>query len=174
MNTERMRLIADILDLVPHSDSGMEPGFNMNDWIDSDHEQHSTFKPNDNAAACAAQFMQCGTRACIAGYASLLSGEPAMYGDEIAAAAQRWLDLTDRQRQWLFYGYWTTNERPDDEEFHPLADAPNAHAAAILRAMADAWDTRHDYQFFPVVKLDADGSSFTIQRHDNPHYEMAF
>jgi hypothetical protein len=111
MNTDHIRHLADVIERQPHTDLNAPTGFCMTNWTHN-----------------------CGTPACIAGWANFVQDDGDLYLGDISAAA-RWLGITRSQAGELF--------APDEnlcEEDGPLflwSDITPTHAAAVLRHLAD-------------------------------------
>lgn len=74
------------------------------------------------------QINHCGTSACIAGHAAIISG---VQHGRICDIAQEWLEMTDDEVTWLFEGYFTsvplgdvTVEHAMDALYHLMQDKP--------------------------------------------------
>jgi hypothetical protein len=108
VNLTNIKLLRDVLvaeaSIVDH-----ESTFNMDDWIGGD-KSNLPHMPNTASPADIANIIHnCGTSACLAGYAVLISNNfpiGATSNAEVQPRAQAWLDLTSDQTSHMFFGYW--------------------------------------------------------------------
>lgn len=108
MNTDRIRQLADIIERQPHTPITAESGFNMDNWT---HD--------------------CGTPACICGWANSVQNELNGTEHRIGSPmhARNWLGLTTEQGEDLFRPFGIDNLLWDS--------ITPTHAAAVLRHLAD-------------------------------------
>ena len=118
MNTDLLRRIADAIEAEPHR-------FDFSDWY------HWSTAPDDAEVLNEAEAFargECGTTACIAGWAVYLKGETPKYW-AVEHRAQALLDLTTDEAKTLFFApsdFWASG-----------SDISAAEAARTLRGLAD-------------------------------------
>ena len=94
MNTERMMMLADLLDSLP------EEKFELAYWVNDREQEEETPDYVDLSV------YNCNTTACIAGWAVALKNDLAvdeLYCGDVEKEATDYLDLTSHERQRLFY-----------------------------------------------------------------------
>jgi hypothetical protein len=110
MNKENVTKLIDHLKIMP------KKAFSMNEWyagpmIDKDYQYHVKLKPVQIAETLKQQREgeqhTCGTVACLAGYAMLLSQEgrkttKKIDTDDVSVIAQKWLGIDDAEAYRLF------------------------------------------------------------------------
>jgi hypothetical protein len=111
MNTDRIRHLADVIEAQPHTTLAAESGFNMNNWTHT-----------------------CGTPACICGWTNYVrTGDDEGFLGDVSAAAH-YLGISGRQAEELFSPEETGE---DGDNFLSWSDITPAHAAAVLRHLAE-------------------------------------
>ena len=154
-NIERIRQLADFISELD------DEQFSLDIWIRSD-PRPVHFMPQRNGSyryrpdhTLEEAVNECGTVACIGGYAVLLFGNQDLlnppgeddatedYADGIGRQAQELLGLSDRQAERLFHPYHGNDLR--DELHIPTSEVTPGLAAAVLYEMVESYD--HDFSW---------------------------
>ena len=134
MNAERIRRVADMIERVgdSHKVSGRTLSPSQKGWLHIGYDQGGYLH-------------DCGTPACIAGFAAALAedkderadltySDSVLTADDVPRVAERWLDLTIRQADQLFDGEPFGEDDPDSpDDLRPTA----REAVDCLRRLAD-------------------------------------
>ena len=151
-NLERIRELADFINDLP------DESFNMGTWISNDcrpvhfRPQKSGSFRYDPSRTLVNAVQECGTSACIGGYAVLMFGnnqdllfatQDNAYEEYVAEMAQQMLGLTDAQASRLFFPRYGGDLR-DDLHVRPQDVTPQM-AAAVLYDIIETTD--HDFSW---------------------------
>jgi len=128
MNVANMTALATLLDTLP------DAKFNMTGWV-------MWLGGVDMKSTDFHHVGECGTTACIAGWAFHLAHPDTDKKKDILASgvwldqeANRWLDLSHSEKLWLFYGSWSDTKDPHTN----VGLGTPQEAAAAVRAMIAA------------------------------------
>ena len=129
MNIENMKA------LITHLEWEENPvGFDMGEWFS--HRGRVTVGEDIRNIV---KFHSCGTVACIAGHAAILSGLP-LKDVSFWKLAEKWLGLTGDESRILFFGKWKEDPNWDDPDYDPdsdffLSEITKEEAIAELQGM---------------------------------------